>query len=104
MCVPRLWEPGPEQTASSTSTVWNTKRFPGSTSLGFCVTGPPGHDCYGQYHPWVLYQQAEVDITLVVNLFLWLHFQDIVFQARHIVGCLNIQTLSADQYGMESPS
>ena len=57
--------------------------------------GPPGHDCCGQHHSSVLYQQAMGErsyslLHLVVDLFLWLHPQDLAIQARHILGCLNV--------------
>ena len=82
--IPRFLEPGPEQTTSSTSTLWNDDK-PHINSLelkviclaqlGPSATRPQGHDCYAQHHGSVLYQQARGTqsyslLHLVVNLLL----------------------------------
>ena len=67
----------------------------GPPSLGYSITGPSCFDHYRQYHCCSLHQQIGWDhshllLRLVVDLFLWLHTQDITLRARHIPGCLNV--------------
>ena len=86
----RYQDPGPEQTTSSTPTVWSSSRRPWLCITGLQCYRLPGHDCYRQHHGSALYPQPgehrpTIYFVLVVDLFLWLHSQDIVLGARHNV-------------------
>ena len=67
------------------------------TALGSSAPEPPGYDRYGQFDSstCIIYQQARRDpfptlLRLTVELLLWLEAQNIIVQARHIPGCLNV--------------
>ena len=65
-----------------------------------------GHTVAGYLHCQEISVLPYLDDCLV-DLFLWLHYKDIVLQARHIPGCLSViavPALSVYQHGMESPS
>ena len=61
----------------------------GTPSLGCSITGPDNTTvvAYINKQGWT---HSHPVLRLVVDLFLWLHAQDITLRARHIPGCLNV--------------
>ena len=97
--IRRFREPGPVRTASPHQLFGAQGGISGSESLGSNAPGPPGH--VATDNTTVVFYinkqggtQSHSLLHLVVDLFLWLHFQDTGLRARHIQGCLHPEITS----------
>ena len=89
--IPRFQAPGLVQTVGSTS-IGSQGGHNSSVPMGSSAHGLPGYGCYEQHYSSVIYQQTHSHslLHLILELFLWLHTQDIAITARHIPACLII--------------